>query len=147
MWYTVPCIHWRHLMSFLGQKTRTLSHITVLMKKNPAEMLWLIGIVEIPSDCWLSFLSLGKGFSGFLTVWSVLFIFIFSSVFGLLRIIYRCWSWVLFFVSRDLYMEYHRKRVGEVDDERLKFEISTMLAREVRFWVISYIQLMAGEME
>lgn len=44
-------------------------------------------------------------------------------------------------------MEYHRKRVGEVDDERLKFEISTMLAREVRFWVISYIQLMAGEME
>ncbi|XP_044474823.1 BRISC and BRCA1-A complex member 2-like [Mangifera indica] len=31
---------------------------------------------------------------------------------------------------RDQYMSYQRKRVGEVDDDRLKFEISTMLSRE-----------------
>lgn len=28
-------------------------------------------------------------------------------------------------------MSYQRKRVGYVDDERLKFEICTMLSREV----------------
>ncbi|KAH9693373.1 BRCA1-A complex subunit BRE [Citrus sinensis] len=32
--------------------------------------------------------------------------------------------------SRDQYMSYQRKRVGEVDDDRLKFEICTMLSRE-----------------
>lgn len=31
---------------------------------------------------------------------------------------------------RDQYMSYQRKRVGEVDDDRLKFEICTMLSRE-----------------
>ncbi|XP_047960849.1 BRISC and BRCA1-A complex member 2-like isoform X3 [Salvia hispanica] len=31
---------------------------------------------------------------------------------------------------RDAYMEYQRRRIGEVDDERVKFEISTMLSRE-----------------
>ncbi|KAL3505401.1 hypothetical protein ACH5RR_035242 [Cinchona calisaya] len=31
---------------------------------------------------------------------------------------------------RDLYRDYQMKRVGEVNDERLKFEISTMLSRE-----------------
>ncbi|XP_027095076.1 uncharacterized protein [Coffea arabica] len=31
---------------------------------------------------------------------------------------------------RDLYRDYQKKRVAEVDDERLKFEISTMLSRE-----------------
>ncbi|GMH03272.1 hypothetical protein Nepgr_005111 [Nepenthes gracilis] len=31
---------------------------------------------------------------------------------------------------RDLYSAYQRKRVGEVDDERVKFEISTILSRE-----------------
>ncbi|KAJ0086446.1 hypothetical protein Patl1_09541 [Pistacia atlantica] len=31
---------------------------------------------------------------------------------------------------RDQYMSYQRKRVGEVDDDRLKFEYSTMLSRE-----------------
>ncbi|KAJ4702128.1 BRCA1-A complex subunit BRE [Melia azedarach] len=31
---------------------------------------------------------------------------------------------------RDQYMSYQRKRVGEVDDDRLKFEISTILSRE-----------------
>uniref|UniRef100_A0A1D1YQF3 BRISC and BRCA1-A complex member 2 n=1 Tax=Anthurium amnicola TaxID=1678845 RepID=A0A1D1YQF3_9ARAE len=31
---------------------------------------------------------------------------------------------------RDLYMYYQRKRVGELDDARLKFEISTVLSRE-----------------
>ncbi|KAL6524818.1 hypothetical protein OROMI_030411 [Orobanche minor] len=31
---------------------------------------------------------------------------------------------------RNAYMSYQRKRIGEVDDERLKFEISTMLPRE-----------------
>ncbi|KAJ0026358.1 hypothetical protein Pint_09373 [Pistacia integerrima] len=31
---------------------------------------------------------------------------------------------------RDRYMTYQRKRVGEVDDDRLKFEYSTMLSRE-----------------
>lgn len=30
-------------------------------------------------------------------------------------------------------MSYQRKRVGEVDDDRLKFEISTILSREVVF--------------
>lgn len=29
-------------------------------------------------------------------------------------------------------MAYQRKRVGDVDDDRLKFEFSTMLPREVR---------------
>lgn len=28
-------------------------------------------------------------------------------------------------------MAYHRKRVGEVDDDRLKFEISTVISKEV----------------
>ncbi|XWS20945.1 hypothetical protein CRYUN_Cryun30bG0013200 [Craigia yunnanensis] len=31
---------------------------------------------------------------------------------------------------RDQYMSYQRKRVGEVDDDRLKFEISTICSRE-----------------
>ncbi|GFP95262.1 brca1-a complex subunit bre [Phtheirospermum japonicum] len=31
---------------------------------------------------------------------------------------------------RNAYMAYQRRRIGEVDDERLKFEISTMLPRE-----------------
>ncbi|CAI9116941.1 OLC1v1018237C1 [Oldenlandia corymbosa var. corymbosa] len=31
---------------------------------------------------------------------------------------------------RNLYSDYQKKRVGEVDDERLKFEISTMISRE-----------------
>ncbi|KAH6796341.1 BRCA1-A complex subunit BRE-like protein [Perilla frutescens var. hirtella] len=31
---------------------------------------------------------------------------------------------------RDAYLAYQRRRIGEVDDERLKFEIDTMLARE-----------------
>uniref|UniRef100_A0A5B7B9N6 BRISC and BRCA1-A complex member 2 n=1 Tax=Davidia involucrata TaxID=16924 RepID=A0A5B7B9N6_DAVIN len=31
---------------------------------------------------------------------------------------------------RDLYMAYQRKRVGEVDDDRLKFEISTVISRK-----------------
>ncbi|EEF52728.1 Protein BRE, putative [Ricinus communis] len=31
---------------------------------------------------------------------------------------------------RDNYMSYQKKRVGEVDDDRLKFEISTILSRE-----------------
>uniref|UniRef100_A0A2P2LEQ1 BRISC and BRCA1-A complex member 2 n=1 Tax=Rhizophora mucronata TaxID=61149 RepID=A0A2P2LEQ1_RHIMU len=31
---------------------------------------------------------------------------------------------------RDKYMSYQKKRVGEVDDDRLKFEISTILSRE-----------------
>ena len=30
-------------------------------------------------------------------------------------------------------MTYQRKRVGEVDDERLKFELSTIVPREVPF--------------
>lgn len=29
-------------------------------------------------------------------------------------------------------MSYQKKRIGEVDDDRLKFEVSTMLSREVR---------------
>ncbi|XP_047977624.1 BRISC and BRCA1-A complex member 2-like isoform X2 [Salvia hispanica] len=31
---------------------------------------------------------------------------------------------------RDAYMAYQRRRIGEIDDERVKFEISTMLSRE-----------------
>ncbi|KAF5955997.1 hypothetical protein HYC85_008853 [Camellia sinensis] len=34
---------------------------------------------------------------------------------------------------RELYMTYQKKRVGEVDDERVKFEISTIVPREVIF--------------
>lgn len=40
---------------------------------------------------------------------------------------------MIFFPSRDKYMSYQKKRVGEVDDDRLKFEISTILSREVIF--------------
>ncbi|KAG6499214.1 hypothetical protein ZIOFF_038971 [Zingiber officinale] len=32
---------------------------------------------------------------------------------------------------RDLYTHYQRRRVGEIDDARLKFELNTMLSREV----------------
>lgn len=39
---------------------------------------------------------------------------------------------ILFFCfNRDQYVLYQRKRVGEVDDDRLKFEISTVLSRQV----------------
>ncbi|XLS54287.1 hypothetical protein HN51_004042 [Arachis hypogaea] len=38
---------------------------------------------------------------------------------------------------RDQYVLYQRKRVGEVDDDRLKFEISTILSREVHFQIIT----------
>lgn len=31
---------------------------------------------------------------------------------------------------RDLYLSYQKKRIGEVDDDRLKFEISTIVSRE-----------------
>ncbi|XP_042404571.1 uncharacterized protein LOC121994684 [Zingiber officinale] len=31
---------------------------------------------------------------------------------------------------RDLYTHYQRRRVGEIDDARLKFELNTMLSRE-----------------
>lgn len=33
--------------------------------------------------------------------------------------------------DRDQYVLYQAKRVGEVDDDRLKFEISTIVSREV----------------
>ena len=45
----------------------------------------------------------------------------------------------LFFLNRDQYMSYQRKRVGEVDDDRLKFEISTICSREVIFWHINLV--------
>ncbi|WOL13162.1 BRCA1-A complex subunit BRE [Canna indica] len=37
---------------------------------------------------------------------------------------------VLVHELRDLYMHYHKRRVGELDDARLKFELNTMLSRE-----------------
>lgn len=37
----------------------------------------------------------------------------------------------IFFLDRDQYKSYQNRRVGEVDDDRLKFEVSTMLSREV----------------
>lgn len=44
---------------------------------------------------------------------------------------------LVLFGPRGLYMAYQMKRVGEVDDDRLKFEISTMHSREVMFnWVL-----------
>lgn len=46
---------------------------------------------------------------------------------------------VPFYCHRDQYMSYQRKRVGEVDDDRLKFEISTILSREVIFWHINLV--------
>jgi hypothetical protein len=33
--------------------------------------------------------------------------------------------------DRDQYVLYQGKRVGEVDDDRLKFEVSTIVSREV----------------
>lgn len=36
---------------------------------------------------------------------------------------------------RDRYAEYQKKRVGEVEDDRLKFEISTIVFREVVFQI------------
>jgi hypothetical protein len=39
-------------------------------------------------------------------------------------ILFRCFD-------RDQYVLYHGKRVGEVDDDRLKFEVSTIVSREV----------------
>lgn len=36
-------------------------------------------------------------------------------------------------------MLYQRKRVEEVDDDRLKFEISTILSREVNFVLFYFI--------
>lgn len=38
---------------------------------------------------------------------------------------------LLLILFRDLYMAYQRKRVAEVEDERLKFEISTIIHRQV----------------
>jgi hypothetical protein len=39
---------------------------------------------------------------------------------------------ILFFCfGRDQYVLYQGKRVGEVDDDRLKFEVSTIVSREV----------------
>ncbi|PSS23937.1 BRCA1-A complex subunit BRE like [Actinidia chinensis var. chinensis] len=40
------------------------------------------------------------------------------------------WLLSLILELRELYMTYQRKRVGEVDDERLKFELSTIVPRE-----------------
>ncbi|KVI08223.1 Brain/reproductive organ-expressed protein [Cynara cardunculus var. scolymus] len=40
-------------------------------------------------------------------------------------------------LCRSLYMAYQKKRVGEVDDERLKFEINTIYSREVIFQCIN----------
>ena len=36
-------------------------------------------------------------------------------------------------------MAYQRKRVGQVDDDRVKFEISTVLTRKVIMQVINFI--------
>ena len=44
-----------------------------------------------------------------------------------------------FFLGRDQYMSYQKKRVGEVDDDRLKFELSTILSREVILQLYSFI--------
>ena len=44
------------------------------------------------------------------------------------------WLRILYLLLfRELYMTYQRKRVGEVEDERLKFELSTIVSREVLF--------------
>lgn len=51
---------------------------------------------------------------------------------------------------RDEYMAYQRRRAGEVHDDRLTFEISTILSREVnhsrhsRFWHFHYIMRRCG---
>ena len=39
-------------------------------------------------------------------------------------------------------MSYQRKRVEGVDDERLKFELCTMLSREVMFFIITFDRLL-----
>lgn len=38
---------------------------------------------------------------------------------------------LLILLQRDQYNLFQRKRVGQVDDDRVKFELSTMLSREV----------------
>lgn len=46
-------------------------------------------------------------------------------------ILYVTFVVLVIFWSRDAYVAYQRKRIGEVDDDRLKFEVDTMLTREV----------------
>jgi len=41
-------------------------------------------------------------------------------------------------------MAYQKKRVGEVDDERLKFEINTIYSREVIFESMKFYDLLAS---
>ena len=57
---------------------------------------------------------------------------------------YSSWLWWFCFdihfsccLYRDQYVLYQRKRVGEVDDDRLTFEISTILSREVIWFQFS----------
>jgi hypothetical protein len=42
--------------------------------------------------------------------------------------------------DRDQYVLYQAKRVGEVDDDRLKFEVSTIVSREVISFFKLYFQ-------
>ncbi|KAK8560454.1 hypothetical protein V6N13_082892 [Hibiscus sabdariffa] len=48
---------------------------------------------------------------------------------------------VIFLLNRDQYMACQKKRVGEVDDDRLKFEISTICSREYSSHRNSVIEL------
>ncbi|RZC66692.1 hypothetical protein C5167_010378 [Papaver somniferum] len=38
---------------------------------------------------------------------------------------------LIFYILRDIYVLYQRKRIAELDDKILKFEISTILSREI----------------
>ena len=44
----------------------------------------------------------------------------------------------MIYCCRDAYMAYQRRRIGEIDDERVKFEISTMLSREVSVGIFCF---------
>lgn len=53
---------------------------------------------------------------------------------------------VAYFYSeiRDLYTHYQRRRVGEIDDARLKFELNTMLSREVIAISLFFVSFSCG---
>lgn len=50
-----------------------------------------------------------------------------------------CCDKIVCSINRDQYVLYQRKRVEEVDDERLKFEISTILSREVILFYFIFV--------
>lgn len=88
--------------------------------ENLAKINWPIGTVGTRLACCLLLWSLGE--DSFLNRMHVR---------GNYDILYVTFVVLVIFCSRDAYVAYQRKRIGEVDDDRLKFEVDTMLTREV----------------